>query len=184
MKNAVKAVIIGAALMGGMLQTHAVITPKTNWVQTVDVRLEVWQAGQARPGAITTRSIITALGGSNTSKLLVKESGTNTVFLLRTGTTDTDVTSHFVVDRTTSYSSTTGALTTRHSLNTIHFDSPSLKFDASGVATETRGAVVRNGPVVTKSFNAKVAGDGRVGTGATNNAIVDGTIATIGGHLE
>jgi hypothetical protein len=182
MKNAVNSVMIGAALLGGLLQTHAAAAAKTNWVQTVDVKLEVWQAGSAKATAITTKSIITALGGGATAKLVVKQSGGNALFLLRTATASTDVTSHFVVDNGTAYSSTTGA--TRHRIDTYHFDSATLKFAVSGLTTETRAPAVKNGPVVTKSLTAKVAGEGIIGAGTTNNAILGGTIATTGGHLE
>lgn len=176
--------MIGAALLSGLLQTHAAAAAKTNWVQLVNLKLEVWQASTVKATALTTKSIVTALGGGATAKLLVKESAGNTLFLLRAGTTDTDVTSHFVIDNGTEYSSTTGTTTTKHRLDTFHFDSATLKFALSGLTTEIRAPAVKNGPAVTKSLTAKLAGEGIVGAGTNNNAIIDGTIATSGGKLE
>jgi hypothetical protein len=184
MKNAIKSVIVAAALSGGMLEMQAATAAKTNWVQTVDVKLEVFQGSSAKGTALTTKSIVTALGGGATAKLVVKQAGTNTLFLLRTGTTSTDVTSHFTTDNGTSVSSTAGGVTTRHGIDTYHFTSATLNFDVSGLTTETRGPAAKNGPVVTKSLKASVAGDGIVGTGTTKNAVMSGTIATSGGRLE
>src|SRR6266850_7516408 len=187
MKNAVQSVILGAALLSGTLQTHAAAAAKTNWVEAVNFTLLGWENGATKPVAISTKSILTALGHSGaTAKLLFKQSGGNGTFLVREGNVDTDVTSHFVRDSgatRASSTNTTGTLT-RLSVDGFHFSGTNLSFDTAGFTVETRSPQTKNGPVVTKTLDAKVAGDGVVGAGNTKNAVIEGTFALNGGKLE
>ena len=186
MKDLLKLAILSAVIGMGIVQTHAAAAAKTNWTQNVNIALNSWQTGGTKATAITTKSVLTALGVTAASaKLVVVESGNGIKFVVRVGRTDTDVTSHFSrTPGTLVASSTTGAVTTKRSVDGYTFNGNNLSFDLGGFTTETRRPVVKNGLTVTKSLNAKVAGEAVVGPGTTKNAVIEGTISVNGGRLE
>lgn len=186
MKNVIKLAIISAVIAVGILQSQAAAAAKTNWTQNINIMLRAWEDGSTKPTAITTKSVLVALGHPlSSAKLLLVQSAGGTKFIIRDGKTDTDVTSHFSrTQGTLVASTTTGAVTTKRSVDGYHVDGTNLSLDIGGFTVEARGPVVKNGVNVTKSLNAKVAGQGIVGTGTTANVVLEGTISVNGGRLE
>jgi len=186
MKNVLKLAIITIVTAAGLVQTHAAAAAKTNWTQNINIMLKAWEDGSTKPTAITTKSVLVALAHpASGAKLLVVESAGGTKFIVREGKTDTDVTSHFSRTQGTLVARiTAGAVTTKRGVDAYHFDGANLSFDVGGLTVEARGPAVKNGANVTKSLNAKVAGEGVLGAGTTPNAVVEGTISVNGGRLE
>jgi hypothetical protein len=182
MKRLVQVTVLGLVMCGGILQSFGALT---NYVETVNIALIASKNG-ARPAVITTKSVLTALGHTNaTAQLLFKQSGSSKTFIVREGHTNTDVSGHF--SRTIGgvvVTSTTAAGTTSTSVDTFHFEGTSLTFDATGLAVETTGKASATGPTVSKLLSIKGAGEGIVGAGGSNNAIVTGTVSLGAGRLE
>jgi hypothetical protein len=169
-------------MCGGILQSFGALT---NYVETVNIALIASKNG-AKPALITSKSVLTALGYTNaTAQLLFKQSGTNKTVIVREGHTDTNVSAHFGRTKgSVVISSTTAAGTTTTSVDTFHFEGTGITFDATGLTVETTGKASASGPTVSKSLIIKGAGEGIVGTGGSNNAIVDGTVTLGAGRLE
>lgn len=187
MKRVIKWSVITAMIGMGIVQSHAAAAVKTNWVEAVNFTLNAWESGATKPIAISTKSILTALGHSAVgAKLLFKQSGGGGTFVVREGTVDTDVTSHFSRSTGAVVASSTNAAgtVTGRSADGFHFDGTNLSLDVTGLTVETRSPLTKNGPVVTKTLNAKVAGEGIVGSGSSNNAVIEGAVALSGGKLE
>jgi len=191
MKRTAQVAVIGALLAVGVAQSYA---QSPFVVSSLNVALSGFAGGSSSATAvkITNKDIINALNSSNSfgfsksAKLIIEvpAGGGSPAFVVRDGSTDTDVSSFFGTDSTSPIVASNGK--TQYEIRTLTFNSGAGEsFDVSGFTTDKIGTVSGKdtGKLTDQvtGFTATVSGTGDVNS---TPAVLKGTISATGAKGE
>jgi len=211
MKTQIKVAVLCGILALAAAQGHAA-SAKTNWVQTLNFKLTVWEDGAVKPFTVTSKALVNALSGVATGPTLVTNGTSITTndlpitfsskatlirrqfvgdteegsirYLVRDSATDTDVSSFFGHTNIAAASVSSAFQITKHDIEQFSFDSPTISFSLRGLVQRIRAEPIGATSPVLKNLAAGLAGTGVFSNVSTNDAVVGGTLTVSGGRLE